>query len=188
MDKNAKLYFVALIPPEEVFQEVMALKHEVAERFKSRAALRSPPHITLHMPFQYREDREEHLFTFFSAIADQQKGPLPIRHQGFGCFEPRVIYVNVTKTEDLEALRQHLITQMRRVLKLENADYKNQGFHPHMTIAFRDLKKAAFHEAWNHFETQPFEKHWQCGSFFLLKHTGKVWDPYKEFVFKDSSP
>ena len=55
-DKN--LFFIALIPPEPIKSEVMAFKKEMEEKFDSKAALRSPPHITLHMPFQWREDRE----------------------------------------------------------------------------------------------------------------------------------
>ncbi len=56
-----QLYFLAIIPPQPIYDEVMTLKQEVLEKFDSKAALRSPPHITLHMPFKWKEKKEEHL-------------------------------------------------------------------------------------------------------------------------------
>lgn len=55
----SSLYFLAVIPPEPVFSEVMAFKKEMSERFSSSRALKSPPHITLLPPVQGNEDFEE---------------------------------------------------------------------------------------------------------------------------------
>ena len=46
-------YFIALIPPEPLFTQIHQLKIYCSEAFGSKAALRSPPHLTLHMPFEW---------------------------------------------------------------------------------------------------------------------------------------
>lgn len=180
--RDESLYFVALVPPEPLFTAVKKLKEEVRDRFGSKAALRSPPHITLHMPFPFREDRQEHIVHLLEWFALNQQSFL-VRHHGMGAFEPRVIFVNVDLSGELAVLRHGLVNTMRRALKLENADYKNQGFHPHMTIAFRDLRKPLFREAWRQYQHLPFEAEWHCHSLCLMKHDGEQWQQYRTFTF-----
>ena len=60
-NEKRKQYFVALIPPSPVFEEALALKEYFKERYHSKAALNSPPHITLHMPFMWNEEKENKL-------------------------------------------------------------------------------------------------------------------------------
>lgn len=179
--KNTKLYFVALIPPAEVCDRVLKLKQEVAEKFGSKAALKSPPHITLHMPFNFKENKEDKLNNVLGSFAMQQQ-PMLIRQEGFASFAPRVIYISVEKTDELKHFRSDLVREMRRGLNLDNADYKDQAFHPHMTIAFRDLKKSIFPEAWMYYKDQEFHEEWNCDRLALLKHNGKTWDIYEKYA------
>lgn len=181
--KNTKLYFIALVPTQDVLQKVQNLKEEVAERFESKAALRSPPHITLHMPFKYREDREDRIEEVLLEVCRDQPSFF-ISQKGFGAFPPRVIYVNVTNSDALDKMRAVLVDTMRKQLKLENADYKNRPFHPHMTIAFRDLKKRLFKPAWEYYSDQPFSENWQCNELTLLKHNGSNWEVFRQIPFK----
>jgi len=46
-------YFIAIIPAEPWYSEALQLKKEVRDVYESKGALRSPPHITLHMPFRW---------------------------------------------------------------------------------------------------------------------------------------
>lgn len=156
----------------------------MANQFGSKAALNSPPHVTLHMPFQYRKDREVRIV---EAVQKIQLPSFLVNHKGFGAFEPRVIFVNVDDSNSLHALRNQTVKICRSNLNLENADYRNQGFHPHMTIAFRDLKKSMFLEAWNIYEKQTFLAEWECNSLWLLKHNGQSWDAYREIFFSTLS-
>lgn len=50
------LYFIALVLPSPLYEEVTRLKEYFRDRYNSKAALRSPPHITLHMPFKWKEN------------------------------------------------------------------------------------------------------------------------------------
>ena len=182
MSKIQRLYFVALIPPEPIKSEVWQMKEEVKTKYGPKAALKSPAHITLHMPFTFRVDREAQII---DCLKEAVLGipSIQINHNGFGCFDPRVIYVNVEKTVPLEELKKNVVKQMRLELKLQNADYKNLPFHPHMTIAFRDLKKPIFQEAWPEYRERAYQASWECGSVCLLKHTGKDWAVLEEISF-----
>lgn len=172
MDKN--LYFIAIIPDLEVSQKVTELKREVALKFSSHHALYAPPHITLHMPFRFRADREDRLLDFIMAINSDMK-PISTVLNGFDFFEPRVVFVNVEANDSLRKLQHTVVTRARRELKLDNANYKDRPFHPHVTIGFRDLKKAAFFEAKVYYESREFREEFIVTETHLLKHDGASW-------------
>jgi 2'-5' RNA ligase len=175
------LYFIALLPPEPYLSDVFHLKQEMAERFQSKASLNSPAHITLHMPFKFPEKKEQIILEAVSQVVERHS-QFPICQRGFGAFEPRVIFVNVELSQQLRDLQKDVLSNMRRQCKIENSDYKNMGFHPHMTIAFRDLKKSVFSEAWTAFQHKEIEMNWQANEICLLKHDGKKWEVFKQLA------
>lgn len=178
-DEN--LYFIAIIPPEPVYGAVVNWKNEFAEKFNSKAALRSPPHITLHMPFKWREDKEERIDLALEELS-QKHTSFKLTLDGFGAFKPRSIFVHVVNNEKLNSLQQGLKQQMKTSLNIFNAAYKDRPFRPHMTLAFRDLKKQIFPEAWQQFEPKNYEAAFPVHEVVLLKHNGKSWDVYKRFA------
>ena len=56
-------------------------------------------------------------------------------------------------------------------------------FHPHITIATRDLTKAQFLEAWPGFEHRPLEAEWTASHISLLRHNGQTWNVVREIPF-----
>lgn len=174
------LYFLALIPEEPILSEVMAFKKDVNEKFNSKGALRSPPHITLHMPFKWRADREDQLIEKLSLFQFDQY-PIQVDLNGFDFFEPRVVFVDVVKTDVLTGLQKQLSDYVRREFNFYNADYKNRGFHPHMTIGFRDLKKSIFPEVKAYYQGQDYQRAFEVSTFCLLKHNGEKWDAFRWF-------
>lgn len=172
-------YFIAIIPPEPVFSEVEKVKLEISQKYNNKSSLRSPAHITLHMPFEMKETKEEHLI---QTISEFKFAPsFPIQLNGFGCFEPKVIFIDVQKNETLTALQNQLVFHMKSHLNIFNQYDDKRGFHPHVTIAFRDLKKQDFYLANEEYKLKSFSAEFKANSFFLLKHTGKVWLAHKEF-------
>lgn len=175
-----KDYFIAIIPPSPIYEEANALKHYFSGEYHSRASLNSPPHITLHMPFEWKEEKEkllvEKLNAFINGIEKTQVNII-----GFDCFKPRVIFLNVEKTHALAKLQRELELFCRRSFQLFNAQYRDLPFHPHLTLAFRDLKKPAFEKAWGEFERKEFAASFLTERIALLKHNGKTWDVFTEF-------
>lgn len=175
-----ELYFLAIIPDEPIKQEVMDLKLELADRYNCKSALKSPPHITLHMPFQWRTDREDQLLDKLGKF-EFESGLITVEMKDFDFFDPGVVFVGVAPNEDLKRLQLELVTYIRKEFNLFNANYKDKPFHPHITIGFRDIKKALFPEIKKFYESKRYSAEIKISSYCLLKHNGKSWDEFKYF-------
>lgn len=174
-------YFIAIIPPEPLFSELEKIKLDVSQRYNNKSALRSPAHITLHMPFELKAEKEELLLSALAKFSFSN--PFNIELKDFSCFEPKVIFVDVMKSESLFELQKSLVYQVKSNLNIFNQAESERGFHPHVTIAFRDLKKEDFYIAYEEFKQKTFSASFNCHSFWLLKHADRKWHPFKEFVF-----
>lgn len=179
-----KQYFIAIIPPPPIFDQALAEKQYFKEHYNSKASLNSPPHITLHMPFKWNEEKEINLTKqLHSFMALQQ--PATVRLDNFSSFPPRVIFINVLINEGLIKLQQDLRRYCKLELNLFNANYKEQPFHPHLTVAFRDLKKSNYERAWDEFSKKTFAAEFVANNISLLKHNGKVWEVHHVFNLAD---
>ncbi|MEO1254568.1 MAG: 2'-5' RNA ligase family protein [Bacteroidota bacterium] len=173
------LYFIAIIPPAKIQDEITQLKVLMAERFNSKHALKSPPHITLHMPFKWKKNKLDLLKSVIKKINDQVN-PFIINLNGFAFFEPRVVYVDVVKNAELLTLQKSVVDICKKNLKLNNANYKDRPFKPHVTIGFRDLRKPDFLLAKEYFQLREFEAQFQVTEAYLMKYDGSKWNqlPY----------
>ena len=179
------LFFIAVVLPQDIRKEVMVLKKIVSENYHSHHAMKSPPHITLHMPFKWKINKKQSLTEGLGQLV-QELSPFELNLKNFVCFEPRVIFVNVQETEPLNKLQKQVALFMKKG-NVFNEAYKNQAFHPHVTIAFRDLKRAIFVEAWDFFQTQSFDRQFSVNGISLLKHDGVQWEETDVFHFNVTS-
>ncbi len=181
-EDRRKLYFIGIVPPSPVFEKALVIKQHFYDRYRSKGALKSPPHITLHMPFKWEEHKEEKLVDLLNEfISECPIKPFELRLKNFDCFEPRVIFIAVEKSESLFLLQQELKRFCKTNLNLFNATYKEHAYHPHLTVAFRDLKKPDFYKAWDEFKNKPFVGNFIVNEFVLLKHNGQVWEKFRSF-------
>ena len=178
MKKIHPLYFIAVIPPSEQKEKIQELKESFANKYKCKAALKSPPHITLHMPFRFPEEKEKELIALLKEPYDSISSMISLNN--FGCFPPRVIFIKVDEAGNLFSLYKEVSSRLRKV-NVTNADYKNFGFNPHLTIAFRDLKKSVFNEAWPEYKQEFFTSQFLVDKLCLLKHNGKHWEEFRFF-------
>ncbi len=172
---SESIYFIAIVPPRAIQEEITQLKVLMAERFNSKHALKSPPHITLHMPFKWKKSKWEILKSTIEKINSEIE-PFEIELDGFAFFEPRVVYVDVEENQPLIDLQKAVVEEVRKKLKLDNANYKNRPFKPHMTIGFRDLRKPDFYLAKEYFHKREFKVKFKVDSLRLLKYDGSKWD------------
>ena len=175
-----KKYFIAIVIPEPFQTEIMIFKQLVKDRYDSKAALRSPAHITLHMPFEWKEEKESILIHALQQFYFPKEFIIELKD--FSCFNQRVIFVDIIKNELLTKLQNNLVSYVKSNLHLFNQANDVRGFHPHVTIAFRDLKKPLFNDAYAYFKSQSYKVSLKAADFCLLKHTGKEWQVYKEFM------
>jgi len=168
-----QLYFLALLPDPAIQQEVTAFKETARDRFGSGHALKSPPHITLVPPFRL-EKTPESGEALEVALRDAAPGPsFPVQLRDFDRFGQRVIFVHVQ-------LSEALITSQRQAA---DAFYRHLGvkpetrpFHPHLTVAFRDLDRKVFPEAWAYFSGISYQRTFTAERVTLLRHNGQRWE------------
>ncbi|WP_445383770.1 2'-5' RNA ligase family protein [Robiginitalea sp. IMCC43444] len=176
------LYLLALVPPEELREAVRRLKEEMKERFQASHALKVPAHITLQMPFWRTLPQLEKLEKYLERFSIGQN-PFEIDLSGFGAFPPRVIFIKIANPGPVEIIYRALQEKINEVLEISKP-YRQLPFHPHMTIATRDLKEPAFEEAWPEFNKRSFKSSFTAKSLFLLRHNGKFWEWFREYPFK----
>ncbi|MFD0933548.1 2'-5' RNA ligase family protein [Psychroflexus salinarum] len=176
------MYFIALIPPEDLKNGITELKKEIANRFDSKHALRLPPHITLQIPFNVNEEDEN---KFIKQLEEFTKQHIPFRVvlSGFGSFNSKVIYIDVLHSRPIVELHEKLIEVTREFIE-KKPEGEKKKMNPHITIAYRDLSKERFDEAWSEFSQRSFEAVFVAKSLFLFKHNGKSWDILKELKMK----
>jgi 2'-5' RNA ligase len=168
------MYFIAIIAPAEINEEVLKWKLFMKERFGCVVALRSPSHITLIPPFWMEQARESKLKQAITGFAGK-KGSFEINLKDFSAFKPRVIYVDVVPNESLQKLHAEL-QDFFIGSDLFAIDKDERPYHPHVTIATRDLHKKAFNDAWKIFKEKKYEVSWAAKGISLLKHNQKNWD------------
>ena len=177
---DKSLYFIAIIPPEPVFQEIWQIKKDFEDNYKSKAALNSPPHLTVHMPFKLKPKEECDLINELQKISTNHSS-FDITLDSFGQFNEKVIYVSASKPDALQSLYTVIAKQMKLQFQVFNSDYKNRGYHPHITVAFRNLNKENFLKAWAIYSQKEYQREFVADKLALLKHNGKTWDVFKEF-------
>ncbi|NQZ77082.1 MAG: 2'-5' RNA ligase family protein [Ekhidna sp.] len=171
---SESLYFIAIVPPSDIAEEITKLKEEVALRYNSKHALKSPPHITLHMPFKWKDKRFEELAKLVG-LTNEELVPFMVDLRDFDFFEPRVVFVDVSPNEHLVTLQAKIVKWCRRDLKLDDGNYKGRPFHPHVTIGFRDLKKPMFYEAKKEFSERSFQHQFEVKCVNLLRWDKGSW-------------
>ena len=180
-DIDGTLYFIALIPGNELRDRVLAVKERMKALYNASHALKSPAHITLQMPFRRNSGDEPRMTETLRRFAAAEK-PFELRLDGFGAFAPRVIYINITEPGPVRELHSRLKAVLSSELGLSPSELMND-VQPHITVATRDLTKTAFSQVWPEIRNEEFKATFTAGSIFLLKHNGKYWDIFKEFNF-----
>ncbi len=172
-------YFLAIVLPEPIHSIVEKFKQQLNIKYNLKGALRSPAHLTLHMPFELPLKREEDLLNVLKQFKFNSE--IIIEIKGIGSFDKRVIYSNVIPNENLNDLYRSLKHTVSSNFNVENEIYNTRGFHPHITLAFRDLKKHQFDAVWNETILFNFDTVFKVKAFTLLKLNNDKWEIYKNY-------
>ena len=178
--KAKSLYFIAIVPEEPLLSRINTMKAEVAVRYKIKASLKSPAHITLFPPFIWEKDKEGELINAIETISQQQK-PFDINLENFDSFIPKVIFIKPLISNEIKQLFKNLHHGLKESVGLVNHYFEHTKFHPHMTIMHRDFGPIIFKKAWKVFQEEKFEECFTASKITLLKHNGLNWDVYREF-------
>ena len=179
------LYFISLVPPRELSDQIESLKTQIARQYDCKRALRLPAHITLQIPFNLEENMELNLLNILDDFS-KEKQAFQIQLKNYGHFGNSTIYIGVEENEYLQAMHFDLKNNLQGELALENGKQSGK-FSPHITLATRDISLQDFSSAWEHFKEQEFSAEFLATHLILFRHNGKTWDLYKSFKFGQAS-
>jgi 2'-5' RNA ligase len=88
----------------------------------------------------------------------------------------------VNNHNKLEEEFTHLQDHLRMDFGLPEKSATRQ-FHPHITIAHRDLSKEQFPLVWSYINEISVEELFLANNYSILKHNGQKWTILKSFYF-----
>lgn len=173
--RDTRLCFLALLPPAEARDDIEAIRKDFADRFGVSHALRLPAHITVVPPFRISGTRRE---VIGEGLRDFVKA-LPccrIHLQDFGFFhrpQHRVIFLSVLHDPGLISLQAALAGYMTQVAGLSP---ESRPYHPHLTVAHRDLDEPTFIRARDYCAHRKFSMSFMATEVTWLDHNGRHWE------------
>lgn len=177
---GSSLYFIALIPPDDIEQDLHQIKLDLNQRFQYKAALKSPAHITLIPPFSWPNHSSleiiDHFIQFKSPIEK-----LSITIDGFDRFGTQVIYAKPKVDDDIFTLQNCILQYFTPILK-DKMKYK-YNFNPHFTVANRDVKAEEISQILEELANKNYLKQTIIDKIALLKHNGTKWKTASEIYF-----
>jgi len=166
------LYFFAILPPEPILSEIWEFKEQAKAQFNSQKSMNSPAHITMIPPFRMEAAREQSLIDFQQRY-NEVFMPFELGLDGFNHFNEKVIFVDVAPNAQLTIAQSNLEAMLTAGLGLTSD--RRYGFHPHATVAFKDLKASIFEGAWAHFGGMDYQRIFKVSEVCLLKHYDRKW-------------
>lgn len=174
----SQMYFLALVCPLNVDEKILQFKYWMRDHFNCTVALKSPAHITLVPPFWHPEKDEPELIGFLRGFSSSIL-PITINISGFSHFEKRVLYAAISENPPLKGLQAAVTAYFEQFIKVQNQN-EGRNFHPHITIANRDMKKGDFDKAWQYFSTKKFTDLFTSDKLSLLKLGEGKWEVIAE--------
>ncbi|WP_416437821.1 2'-5' RNA ligase family protein [Phnomibacter sp. MR] len=169
------LFYIAIICPEDINNQLRDYKEHMFQRYGCKAAGKSPAHITIVPPFRAEEDLMPNLLdyvtTFNIGIA-----PFNIDLTGYGNFGDRVLFVDVAPNQSLLQLEQECMQEFAEKFPSIIFGMK-PPFNPHVTIATRDIPEGKLQEAKDFFEANhPFAQQFEAKELRLVKLDHGNWN------------
>ena len=176
------MYFIAIVLPKDLDEKVLKYKNLMFEKYNCKVGLKSPAHITLVPPFWMNEEKQERLIADINSLSNQVK-PFLISTNNFSAFKPKTIFISTAPNDQLSQVKM-ATDECFKNNSFYNIKTETRPFHPHITIATRDLYKKSFQEIWPWFAEKKFEEQWTAEGISVLKHNKKNWDVFYTSQFK----
>ncbi|MFD2164377.1 2'-5' RNA ligase family protein [Paradesertivirga mongoliensis] len=175
------LYLTAILPPAELSEQIDDIRKELSERYNIYAALKPPVHITLYRPLNIEQSNESTLIKLLRPVGFNHR-PFTQELLNFDCFNIQTLFITVVKNPLLSALQKDVAAVFNKN-KIDPKEVKgNTSFHPHVTIAYRDIPPEIFPEIWDELKNRKFKRSFPVDHYSLLKHDGKKWQVFKDFA------
>ncbi|HYM20390.1 MAG TPA: 2'-5' RNA ligase family protein [Candidatus Kapabacteria bacterium] len=188
MSQSARpgIYFFAIVPPEPVYGNIREIQEYVEKEYRTHEAMKRPVHTTLIAPFEAPVPVERELIDFTNNFAVKEK-PFEVCIDGFGEFHQTTIYVKPIESPEIMGMQKRLSKEFAKVYSRGKSRGPSYGFHPHITIAFRDLSRPMFDKAWHEFESKIFRRRFILNHICLMKYD-HGWKTIQKGIFAGNPP
>jgi 2'-5' RNA ligase len=177
------LYLTAILPPALLAEEIDDIRKEISEKYKIYAALKPPVHITLYRPLRIPSAQEKNLIQLLKPVSFMHN-PFEQKLQNFDSFNNKTLFIHCVKQPMLNNLQKD-VSAVYHKNKLDPEENKSSSaFHPHITIAFRDVSREIFIPLWAEFKNRKLKRSFTIDRFTLLRHDGKQWQPLEDFLLQ----
>ena len=159
-------YLLVLSPHEELWNRIVKVKEEFAEKYKSEEARWGKPHITLANFVQY-EMKEDRLVNRLQVVA-MGLPAIKVELRDFGSFPSHTIYINVTSKIPVQTLVKEIRHETQRLMKLNDDNKPHFILEPHLTVA-RKLKPLQYEKGWLEYSHKHFAGRFIADGMTLLR-------------------
>lgn len=169
-----KIYNLRIVPPNPIFKEISQFKRQFEAVFGNQPLSKSKPHITL-AAFRMDSDYQDILLKIFNQLSSVEEFKLEI--QGFGIFEnnSNVLYLKVSKTQEIEQILGIIKVMWIRDLHRKLASLKMSN-SPHITISKTDGKRMLY-KSLAFFQEVNYFRRIEVNQLTLVsRYEGKSWD------------
>ena len=177
-------YLLVLHPHDELWNKIMKIKHEFADRYKSDHARWSKPHITL-VNFLQHEMMQARIVNRLKTIA-MGFPPIKIELKDYGSFPSHTIYINITSKLPVQSLVKQIRKETQRLMKLNDDNKPHFMLEPHLTIA-RKLQPWQYEQGWLEFSHRQFTGRFIASDMLLLRRPldDKKYEIIQRFEFEN---
>jgi 2'-5' RNA ligase len=177
----------ALMPHEDLAKEIDELRKQFAANFGTKKALQLPVHLTLYPPYKAIPETEQELKQLHNWAKSQSTFNIHLKN--FDFFDNRkspVVFINVEKNKELTLLHANFTKQLKRILPFLHDPKTKNTFHPHMTIAYRDVPPEKLPEIKRMYVNRKFEGAFNVKHLYLWRHNGRNWDVIDAYEMKSA--
>ncbi|WP_207423668.1 2'-5' RNA ligase family protein [Desertivirga brevis] len=177
------LYLTAILLPSPLSEEIDDIRKEISSKYNVYAALKPPVHITLYRPLSIPLTTEKNLIQLLKPVAFMHNS-FEQKLQNFDSFNNKTLFVHCVKQPILNNLQKDISAVFHKNKLDPDENKSNSSFHPHITIAFRDVTPEIFIPLWAEYKNRKLKRSFTIDRFTLLRHDGKKWQALEEFLLQ----
>ena len=159
-------YLLVLSPHPELWERIMKIKTDFAEKYKSDHAKWGKPYVGL-VTFNQYAMMEERIVSNLKLIA-MGYPPFKVELKDFGSFPSHTIYINVTSKIPVQNLVKQIRASTQKLMKLNEDNKPHFILEPHLTIA-RKLQPWQYEKSWLEYSNKHFSGKFIADSMSLLR-------------------
>lgn len=169
-------FFVAVMADESLAARIETFRAWARETLGCRSGQRTPPHVTLVPPFALPPGSLDGLVSVLTAAA-LAAVPFVARVEGFNSFGERTLFARVVPGPDWDSLRDVVygVASSQRPVLAARFPHPRVPFHPHLTIANRDIPPGSARAALSELRARGFSAEMPVDHIALLQFEGGAW-------------